>query len=457
MRIKITVFEPSALLLMRSFLVGKGSRDAKGQRYLLGAILGVAFSLIPLILVLVVSDSMIQGITSRYIETGTYHIQASTPAGESGSAEEEMIKAAAAIISLPHITSVTRETQGPAIVVSGDKSTGALVRAVEESYFQDPGILSYLEITGGNPGNLKSRDAIIGSALASSLSLKPGDSFGLMTASAYSSAGGTPELVPKISFFRVRAVANAGYRELDSLWIFVNPDAGKKLLSSESSRSFIGIKVADPYDKRLYADARMIKAVLTNSTTELSTGWYVRPWQDIEQSLFRSFATTKSLLILVMAIAVAVAAVNVASALSMLAIERKQDIAVIKATGADGRFVIKIFVLAGATTGLIGTFLGVFAGVILSWRINEIIRGLELVLNSFVSVFAMLDGSRTNAAGRTLKLLDPQYYLTRIPVYIDLKEILLVAVFSITLCSIVSFIPARKASRLSPLEIARKV
>ena len=53
-----------------------GPEDAPGRRYLRGALIGVALSIVPLVVVLVVSDGMIQGITSRYIEVGTYHLQA---------------------------------------------------------------------------------------------------------------------------------------------------------------------------------------------------------------------------------------------------------------------------------------------------------------------------------------------------------------------------------------------
>ena len=44
-----------------------------------GAILGIGVSIVPLVLVLIVSDGMIQGITRRYMETKTYHIQVALP------------------------------------------------------------------------------------------------------------------------------------------------------------------------------------------------------------------------------------------------------------------------------------------------------------------------------------------------------------------------------------------
>ena len=51
-------------------------RGGQASRPVLGAVLGIALSMIPLVVVLFMSDGMIRGITNRYIETSSYHIQA---------------------------------------------------------------------------------------------------------------------------------------------------------------------------------------------------------------------------------------------------------------------------------------------------------------------------------------------------------------------------------------------
>jgi lipoprotein-releasing system permease protein len=50
-------------------------RAREGGRYLRGAAAGIALSLIPIIVTLMVADGMIRGITERFIELGTAHIQ----------------------------------------------------------------------------------------------------------------------------------------------------------------------------------------------------------------------------------------------------------------------------------------------------------------------------------------------------------------------------------------------
>jgi lipoprotein-releasing system permease protein len=78
--------------------------------------------------------------------------------------------------------------------------------------------------------------------------------------------------------------------------------------------------------------------------------------------------------------------------------------------------------------------------------INPLIHGLERVLSFFSGLFN----------GREVKILDPGYYLERIPVIVNGKTVLLIGIFTI-LCSVMaSWIPARRAGKTRPIEILRK-
>ncbi|MBA7550980.1 hypothetical protein ES705_43513 [subsurface metagenome] len=65
--------------LFFSFFLGfrylRGRKKGGFSPYLRGSIIGIALSLIPLVVVLEVADGMIEGITRRYLELGTYHLQ----------------------------------------------------------------------------------------------------------------------------------------------------------------------------------------------------------------------------------------------------------------------------------------------------------------------------------------------------------------------------------------------
>jgi lipoprotein-releasing system permease protein len=147
-----------------------------------------------------------------------------------------------------------------------------------------------------------------------------------------------------------------------------------------------------------------------------------------------------------MALIVIVAAVNVSSATSMLVLERQKDIAILKVSGANVKGVTDIFLLGSFLTGLTGGIIGIILGLLIGININTIIRSLEKVLSFFSELFK----------GGEVKILDPGFYLETIPIVIDWTMVLTIGLFAI-LCSILaSWIPARRAGRLKPMELLRK-
>jgi len=425
-------------MLGRGRVSGGGSRS----RYLSGAVFGVALSLVPLIVVLVVSDGMIEGITARYIEVGTYHMMAEpTVVVELA----ELAERAQALRSQPGIKAAFPEFQGYGVAIKGKKTAGVALRAVDPSFLDDPGTVEYLRVDSG-VGKLDSTNQILlGEALARNLGAKVGDMVTIVTERP-GFAGGQGVLVPKLSAFRVRGIVSAGYRELDALWAFVSIRAETRIFSVGASRAIIGIKLDRPFGD--LEPARLAASEI------LSTDWPVVTWPEAERNVYKSFATTRALLLLVMALAVAVAAINVSSALVMLVLERRRDIAILKSAGASPGFLGAAFMLAGLAIGGAGTACGLGVGALVSWRINDLIAMTECALNACARAWASLSG--TAAPSSSIKLLDPAYYLERIPVNIRPGELAIVAVASLLLCLAASLLPARRAAGLPPMEIFRK-
>jgi lipoprotein-releasing system permease protein len=414
--------------------------ELPGRRYLRGAVLGVALSLVPLVVVLVVADGMIEGITARYIETSTYHLQAH-PLVRMDLAS--LVAAAGDLRSVSGVLAAYPETQGPAVAISGSRSSGAAIRAIDPAFLADPGTRRYLRAVEGELSLTSTGEILLGEALARSLGAHPGDSVSVVTARP--GRAGEGGFAPKISIFRVVGVVSAGYRELDALWAFVTLKAGGRVLSPESSRSLIGIKTTDPFD-----DLSRIRMSIASA---LSPEWTVVAWPEAERNVWKSFATTRALLLVIMALVVAVAAINVSSALVMLVLERRRDIAVLKSEGASSSFVGLVFLLAGLVTGGAGTFIGIGIGALVAWRVNELIAAIEYLVNLVARVGARLSGSQPSAA---IRFLNPAYYLERIPVRVDPAELAFVAAASLALCLLAAFLAARQAARLPPLEILRK-
>jgi lipoprotein-releasing system permease protein len=147
-----------------------------------------------------------------------------------------------------------------------------------------------------------------------------------------------------------------------------------------------------------------------------------------------------------MALIVLVAAVNVSSATSMLAIERQRDIAVLKVSGAKPAFTSGVFLWGAFLTGLAGSVTGISAGLIIGCSVNGLIRTLEKVLSFFTSIFH---------AGQ-VTILDSAYYLETIPIIVDVKTVFLIGLLTILSSVISSWLPARRAGKIKPIEILRK-
>lgn len=444
---------PALFVAARNLLGRKGAGDGPGARHrLAGAIIGVALSIVPLTVVLFVADGMIEGITSRYLETSTYHLQASPFYSVSG---EELRETGARLASLPGVTGVFPEMQGPGVMLAAaaqeggaqPQPTGATLRAIDPALLEDPGFRRFIELKEGELAFKRGNDVLLGSALAARLHAGPGDLVSMITVRE----GDGASFAPRLSTLRVRGIVSTGYQELDALWALVPLSAGEKMLEPGTRRVFIGIKTDDAF-KDLPARSEGLSGLLAGDDPP-GLSWTVRDWREIEGNLWRSFSTTKALLVLIMALAVAVAAVNVGASLIMLALERKKDIAILKSTGTKDEQVSAIFVASGAFVGVTGSLLGLAIGSLISVFINQLIAGFEWVLNLLAGLAAWIKGS---AVAGHVRLLDPSFYLERIPVRISLPELSLIALGSILLCVLASLYPARRASRLPPMEIFRK-
>ena len=438
---------PGAARKKRSLSASTGS--------MAGAILGIGVSIVPLVLVLVVSDGMIQGITRRYMETKTYHIQVALPDRVK---PEKIQEGLASIRSVEGVRAAFLERDGSAVAVSASASHAVLLRSVDEDFFLDQGARQYLKLVQGSAVPEGMRGIVLGSSLAASLKLGVGDSLTLITPSeGPGTAGGGDSsnfhgYSPRLSFFKVTGIVSAGYRDLDALWAFISPGAGERILTYSSSYSFFGIKVADPYSNEIGTNKEGIIKALNPVFPDWFDPYLARTWPEIEKSLYKSFGTTKTLLLFIMGVALVVAAVNLGSALSTFVAEHSMDIAILRSMGAEDSLIRKVFVGAGFITGALGTLFGLFAGLVISWNVNAIIGLIERLANIVDSVGAFFTGR----PAIPLKLLDPGYYLETIPVMVNYRQILIIAFLSMALSLIVSLLPARKASGVSVQELIRK-
>jgi lipoprotein-releasing system permease protein len=399
----------------------------EGGRYLRGAAAGIAVSLIPIIVTLIVADGMIRGIIDRYLELGTGHLQVFNWFDP-----EELEEPAEKIRGIAGVRGVWPEQQSVGVLVGKSGKTGATVRSVEPSFWESGG--GYLKTLAGVSKPESDRDMLLGENLASAIGAEPGDTVRLMTIRTNPDG----RSIPRMTAFTVRGIVSSGYHELDALWCIISWEGGRGILSPELSSTSLIVKIDDPYRR---ADSTALSLY-----SALGAGYGVYTWKALLRSQYSSYESTRQLLLFIMALVVIVAAVNVSSATSMLVIERQRDIAILKVTGASVRGVTGVFLWGSFLTGLSGAIIGITLGLLIGNFINPLIHSLEALLSFFSNLFH----------GGEVKLLDPGFYLETIPIIIDWFAVFLIGCFTIFCSVAASWIPARRAGKLKPMDLLRK-
>ncbi|WP_428768875.1 FtsX-like permease family protein [Treponema sp. HNW] len=450
-------FRASFLYALRILKPNRTS-SSNGRKSLFGAAFGIALSLVPLIVVLVVAEGMIEGITERMIGLGTYHLQAVVPVEffENGGLSDDLREFASSL-EIPSGGQAFIERQGTALAVAGGTRSGALVRAVPTDIFtSNRAFQTYIEVLSGEAAFPSAKSAVIGKGIADKLNLKTGDTLRLITAGTgvYPSAqervqgheAGRVKIVPKMLSCTVSGIVSSGYQEIDALWVFLPLKTGFDFLTEASSQITIGIETDFPFSDRLQEAYR-------STLSLLPSGFSLYRWSDINSAQYENYASTKILLILIMFLIVLIASVNVSSALIMVVMERKREIAVLKSMGASSSGIGAAFLTVGILTGACGLAIGLPLGLAAAVKCNEIIGFGENAVNFILKLWYLI---REGNLYSPVHLLDPAYYLQRVPVHIAFTEIFVIAAGTLLLSAAVSVFPALRAGKERPLDILRK-
>ena len=335
--------------------------------------------------------------------------------------EEELLEK---IRNIEGVTYVFPYTQGGGILYGENGRTGITVRGIPDMlYMEDAGFSKYITIKDGAFDLSEPDSLIISTETAQRLKASVGDEIKLLTAKVIP---GRPMLL-RPTRFTVKGIYSSGYQELDMLSAFITQEYGEKLFKDDGSR-MLGVKVSNPHDGQLFAIADEIRY--------LNDGVRVATWDVLNDSLVASLDTTKKFLVFIMILIMGVASVNISSSMIMMVISKRQDIALLKSAGASDSDVSGIFVLTGLFIGICAAALGTALGIAAAININEIIDFISAVLH--------------------FDLFDPDYYLEKIPVELSLYKLSAAAALAVLFAVVASWLPARRAGRINPVEIFRK-
>lgn len=430
--------------LMLAFRLTIGNRAGEGSRPT-GAIIGIAIAIVPIIVVVHISDAMISGIAERFIETGTYHLRAQPRFRIDDAEIEHSIQL---LDSIDGVEFAAAERTGFGLAYTQNVRTGVQIRAVDARLYQDdPYFRRYLAVEHGEFVLDSERDIVLGRSIAEILAVGVGDDLRILTIRSLPGGG----ILPRVSTFTIRGIVSTGYQELDRLWVFMRYDRGGSILPPEDASVSIGIKVSHPFalpNDLFTASSRQIDRMentIQQIYEQLGSAYRLRTWYQEEQSRYMSFNTTRTALLVVMVLIMAVALVNISSSMVLLVLSKQHDIGVLKALGSSPADIRAVFMLVGVWVGMIGATIGTIIGMLISLNINVILRSIEYIA---VTVGAVLQQTPVDGS-----IIGGDFYLETIPVEMLGAELLVIWSAAIMLAIISSIIPAIRASVVRPMEV----
>nr|WP_272211659.1 FtsX-like permease family protein [Marinicella sp. W31]MDC2877549.1 FtsX-like permease family protein [Marinicella sp. W31] len=162
----------------------------------------------------------------------------------------------------------------------------------------------------------------------------------------------------------------------------------------------------------------------------------ISDWRQNNRTFFSALEVERNVMFMILTLIVIVAALNIISGLIMLVKDKGPDIAILRTMGATSGAIMRIFFMTGAAIGTVGTFAGVFLGVVVCLNIESIRQ-----------FFSWVSGT---------VLFDPQlYFLSTLPAEMSFGETMTVVVMALTLSFIATIFPAWRASRLDPVQALR--
>ena len=219
-------------------------------------------------------------------------------------------------------------------------------------------------IEAGEPGSeLESGRCAVGAHLAGSLHLKPGDTLQLAIAPPAKAA---PDQV-RTQVFQVESVVATGDSEDDQ--VFVSLADLQRLAGLQGKISLIEMNIPGE-TARIENAVRQIAAAFPDLA--------VRPVRQIVYSQGKVLETIRWLLISLMGLILIIIALCVMATMTAIVLERRKDIAVMKALGASNHEITRLFVTEGATLGLAGGLGGFAVGGILASVVAERLFGVSL-------------------------------------------------------------------------------
>ena len=380
---------------------------------------GIALGVMTLIIVMAVMNGFREELISRIIGFNG-HLIVQGYNGKLDNYDEITDR----IRNLQHVTRAAPVIEGQVLASANNRSDGAFVRALRPEDLASLDAIAGNIISGTLDDFVNENVVVVGERFALSYGLGIGDEVTLLSPKGATTPFG---IVPRAVSYRVVATFEVGEYTYDSSFVFMPLERAQSYFQYNGDVGGVEIFLTHP---------DLVAEVAPRVAAAVRTPARLVSWQQINPALFSALKVERNVMFLILTLIILVAAFNIISSLIMLVKDKGHDIAILRTMGARRSSIMRIFFIAGASVGVIGTLLGFVLGYAFCRNIQTIQHALERLIGT--------------------ELWSPELrFLTEIPARMDNFEVLSVVLMALALSFLATLFPAWRAARLDPVEALR--
>jgi lipoprotein-releasing system permease protein len=325
---------------------------------------------------------------------------------------------------IPGVRLAAPIVEGQALASSPFHSSGVLVRGILGRDLAKLQSIANNIRQGTLDGFDEGQGVVIGRRLADALSLHSGDMVTLVAPrGAVTPMGTTPRIKP----YRIAAVFEIGMSEYDMSIIYMPLSESQAYFNRNGDVTAIEVYIDQP--DRVERFRQLIPSAAARPL-------FMVDWRQRNATFFNALQVERNVMFLILTLIVLVAALNIVSGLIMLVKDKGSDIAILRTMGATQGSILRVFLITGASIGVVGTLVGFLLGTLICLNVESIRQFLSWLTST--------------------ELFSPElYFLSRLPADMDAGETTAVVAMALALSLLATLYPSWRAARLDPVEALR--